>query len=382
MKRPFSILLHLFVVLALSACGTVPASPSPMPSPTVTPMPPRLVIEPEAINRLDAELAQMTQDGTFAGSVLIAHDGKILLSKGYGLADRTQGIPNTPQTRFHLGSITKQFTAMGILILQSQGKLSVHDPICNFFADCPKEWQDITIHHLLTHTAGLSSQLSNQLFREIEAATSGPVAPAERAYYLGLTSQWSLDTQPGERYAYNNFGYILLAHIIEEVSGQSYIDYLDQAIFAPLKMHNTGYLDSSSRTAEIYVDSDTRIGVQLGSPPISEGSGNLYSTSEDLLLWDQALYTDQLLPRTELDRVFEPFVHQTEYPGFGYGYGWFVGEFQGHPVVLGAGGGIVYIALIIRYPQYHLTVSVLTNQVNIDYFYIWGLISDELIGAK
>lgn len=81
-------------------------------------------------------------------------------------------------------------------------------------------------------------------------------------------------------------------------------------------------------------------------------------------------------------RLFEPFVHQTEYPGFGYGYGWFVGEFQGHPVVLGAGGGVVYIALIIRYPQYHLTVIVLTNQANIDYVYIWGLISDELIGKE
>src|SRR5512136_2574389 len=203
----------------------------------------RLVVKPEAVSQVDETLAQMAHDGTFSGSILIAQDGVVFLNKGYGLADRVQGIPNTPQTRFHLGSMTKQFTAMGILILQSQGRLSVQDPICNFIADCPKEWQDITIHHLLTHTSGLSSQLSNQLYRKIEAGTSGPVAPAEQAHYLGLSSQWSLDTPPGEQYAYNNFGYILLAHIIEEVSGQSYADFLEQAIFTPLNMRNTGYPD-------------------------------------------------------------------------------------------------------------------------------------------
>jgi len=175
----------------------------------------------------------MARDGAFSGSVLIAQDGVVFLSKGYGLADRLQGIPNTPQARFHLGSMTKQFTAMGILILQSQGKLSVQDPICNFFADCPTQWQDITLHHLLTHTSGLSGKLSDQLYREIETGPSGPVAPAVQNHYLGLTSQWSLDSPPGEQFAYNNFGYILLAYIIEQVSGQSYADYLNQAIFIP-----------------------------------------------------------------------------------------------------------------------------------------------------
>jgi CubicO group peptidase (beta-lactamase class C family) len=215
MKRPFSILFHLLILPVLTTCGLTKTSPSPIPSPTATPMPPRLVLEPDAIDRLDATLAQMTQDGTFTGSVLIAQDGKILLNKGYGLADQVQGILNTPQTRFHLGSMTKQFTAMGILILQSQGKLSVQDPICDYIPDCPREWQGITTHRLLTHTSGLSGQRSDRLYREIEAAASRP----ERTYYLSLTSPWSLDTQPSEQYAYNNFGYILLAHIIEEASG-------------------------------------------------------------------------------------------------------------------------------------------------------------------
>jgi len=334
-----------------------------------------LVVEPEALSPVDELLTRMTQEGTFTGAVLIAQYRKVLFSKGYGLADRAQRIPNTPQTRFHLGSITKQFTAMAILILQSQGKLSVQDPICNFIAGCPKEWQDITIHHLLTHTSGLSSQLSNQLYREIEVGTSGPVVPAEQAQYLGLTSQWALDTQPGEQYAYNNFGYILLAHITEEVTGQSYRDYLNQAIFTPLRMCNTGYQDNASGVAKRYLDHADTTGVQFGSPPISEGSGHLYSTSEDLFLWDQALYTDRLLPRDELELMFEPFVHEIgdrtpgmpAWLGFGYGYGWFLGELQGHPVVAGAGGGPAFATLIIRYPEDELAAIILTNQGGIDW---------------
>lgn len=383
MKRQFSILLHLLVLLALSACGIAPASPSPVPSPTGTPVPSGLVIEPEAINRLDARLAQMTQDGTLSGSVLIGLNGKVLLSKGYGLADRIQGIPNTPQTRFHLGSMTKAFTAMGILILQSQRKLSVEDPICNYFADCPQERQDITIHHLLTHTSGLSAQLSDQLYREIEAVISGLVTPTEQAHYLGLTSQWSLDSPPGERYAYDNFGYILLARIIEVVSGQSYADYLNQAIFTPLKMRNTGYPDSSSGVAELYDDRFDRTGRQLGSSPVSEGAGHLYSSSEDLFLWDQALYTDRLMPKLDLDRMFEPYVPQIHVPGFAGGYGWALSEYQGQPIVAGAGGGegSPFGTLIVRLPQHRLTVIVLANQY-IDQLYFWGLISDVLFGKK
>ncbi len=381
MKEKMSFVMLFSIILSLLLAGCSIGSKSQAPSPT--PMPPGPVIEPEAINRLDAKLAQMIQDGTFSGSVLIAQDGKVLLSEGYGLADRLQGIPNTPRTRFHLGSMTKLFTAMGILILQSQGELSVQDPICSFFADCPQEWQDITIHHLLTHTSGLSGQLSDQLYRKIETGPSGPVTPAEQALYLGLSSQWSLDTPPGEQYAYNNFGYILLAHIIEEVSGQSYADYLNQAIFTPLKMHNTGYPDGSNGEEVIYYpDGLARTGGKVRPLPVSEGAGGLYSSSEDLFLWDQALYTDQLLPKSELDRVFEPYVPPTDVPGFDEAYRWLLGESQGQPVLAFAGGGVgsPFGTLIVRFPQNRLTVIVLANQY-IDQVYFAGLILDELFGG-
>lgn len=336
------------------------------------------VFAPESVTRTNVLLAQMTRDGDFTGSVLIAQDGNILLSQGYGFADRAQGIPNTPRTRFHLGSMTKMFTATAILLMESQGKLSVNDPICNLISNVPKAWMDITLHHLLTHTSGLSSQQSDRLYREIESAVSGPVPPSEQAHYLGLGCEWSLDTPPGKQFAYNNFGYILLTHIIEQLSGQSYADFLERTIFAPLQMRNTGYQDKSSGVAKLYPDGDSTTGEEFGSPPISEGSGHLYSTSEDLFLWDQALYTDRLLSQTELNQIFEPFVCETEYPGFGYGYGWFVGEAQGRPIVAGAGGGPMFATLIVRYPQDHLTEIVLTNQGNINHFSIWAAISNEL----
>jgi CubicO group peptidase (beta-lactamase class C family) len=341
----------------------------------------RLVVKPETVSQVDELLTQMARDGTFTGSVLIAQDGVIFLSKGYGLADRVQGIPITPQTRFHLGSITKQFTAMGILILESQGKLSVQDPICNFIAGCPKEWQDITIHHLLTHTSGLSRQQALWLDTAIQTATSGPAAPAKQEKYLGLTIRWFLDARPGEQYAYSNFGYYLLAHIIEQVSGQSYADFLNQAIFTPLNMHNTGYHDSPSGVAKLYSDPDTMTAEQVETPPVSDGASDLYSTSEDLLLWDQALYTDQLLPQTTLERIYERFVPNTDdYPLFGYGYGWLVTKILGRPLVGGAGGGpdSAFTTIYIRLPVDGLTLIVLTNQGGLGYSSLLGAVASAL----
>jgi CubicO group peptidase (beta-lactamase class C family) len=377
-KMFFVMLISTILSSLLAGCSR---SLIPQPLTPVT-LPSGLVIESGAVTRLDAKLSQMTADGTFTGSVLIAVEGKTLLNKGYGLADRLQKIPNTPQTRFHLGSTTKSFTAMGILILQSQGKLSVQDPICKYITECPLEWQGITIHHLLTHTSGLSAQLSDQLYREIEQGASAPLTPAQLAHYLGLTSPWSIDSPLGEQYSYNNFGYILLAYIIEVVSGQSYGDYLDQAIFIPLNMRNSGYPDSTSGLAKLYANANTKTEWQIATPPVSEGSGNLYSSAEDLLLLDQALYTDQLLPQVELDRMFGPYSKEMVY-GFDYGYGWVSGKFRGQQFVAGAGGGAgsPFGTMIVRFTQDRLTIIVLANQ-NIDQIYFLGLISDELFGKK
>lgn len=310
----------LFFVLLISAIVALPLLTCALFGP------PRLVVKPEATSHLDELLAQWTRDGTFTGSVLIAQDGVVFLNEGYGLADRAQGIPNTPQTRFRLGSISKQFTAMAILILQLQGKLNVQDPICNYIANCPAAWQDITIHQLLTHTSGLSPRLDDIVVN----AARDPEAPPDPAYFIEISGDVPLETRPGEQFAYSNHGYNLLAHIIEQVSGHSYARFLEENIFTPLNMRDSGYEDSSSGVAAGYTYRYAKDAVEYVQLDISNGEGQLYSTTVDLLLWDQALYTDQLLPQAELEPMFERFVPRTdEVPLFGYGYGWLVTKLLG-----------------------------------------------------
>jgi CubicO group peptidase (beta-lactamase class C family) len=336
--------------------------------------PPRLVVKLEAVSHLDELLAQWTRDGAMSGSVLIAQDGVVFLSKGYGLADRAQEIPNTPQTRFHLCSMSKQVTAMAILILQSQGKLNVQDPICNYIASCPAAWQGITIHQLLTHTAGLSPRLDNIIVK----AAMDPATPPDPAYFIEITGEVPLETRPGEQFAYSNFGYDLLAHIIEQVSGQSYADFLQENIFTPLNMRNTGYEDSSSGVAAGYTYRYATTAAPYVSLPISDGEGQLYSTTEDLLLWDQALNTGQLLPQDELEPMFERFVPETDYPPFGYGYGWLVTKILGRPLVGGAGLNAGFVTFYLRYPADGLTLIVLMNQGDINLFSVLFAIAGAL----
>jgi CubicO group peptidase (beta-lactamase class C family) len=352
MKRNsvYLILCTIIMFLTLTAC--VPFGP------------PRLVVKAEAASHLDKLLNQWTRDGTMSGSILIAQDGVVFLNKGYGLADRAQGIPNTPQTRFHLSSLSKQFTAMAILILQSQGRLNVQNPICDYIANCPAGWKDITIHQLLTHTAGLSPRLDNI----IANAAHDPEAPPDPAYYIDIAGEVPLDTRPGERYDYSNSGYNLLAHIIEQASGQSYADFLEENIFTPLNMRESGYDDGLSGVAAGYTYRYTTDPVEYVQLPISDGEGQLYSTTGDLLLWDQALYTDQLLPQDELEAMFERYVPRTDdYPLFGYSYGWMVTSLLGQPLVGGSGWSAGCATFYLRYPADGLTLIVLMNQGDIDH---------------
>lgn len=336
--------------------------------------PPRLVVKPEAASHLDKLLAQWTRDGTFTGSVLIAQDGVVLLSEGYGLADRKQAIPNAPGTRFHLCSMSKPFTAMAILILQSQGRLNVQDPICDYIANCPAAWQDVTIHQLLTHTSGLSPRL----YDIVDDAASDPEAPPDPAYYIEIAGEVPLETRPGEQYAYNNHGYNLLAHIIEQASGQSYADFLQENIFTPLNMRDSGYEDSSSGGALGYTSRYDTTGAVYMQWPISNGEGQLYSTTGDLLLWDQALYTDQLLPQAELEAMFERYVPETDYPPFGHGYGVLVTKLLGRPLVGGAGLSEAHATFWLRDPTDGLTLIVLMNQGDIDHFSVLFAIAGAL----
>lgn len=291
--------------------------------------------------------------GRFSGAILIARDGKVLMSKAYGLANIENDVPNTPQTKFRIGSLTKQFTAMTILILQERQKLNVQDSICKYLPQCPETWQPITIHHLLTHTSGLPNYMYTVNLTEEERAYSPLTRDIERL------RKGSLEFAPGKNFNYCNSGYVLLGHIIEKVSSKSYGDFVRDNIFEPLKMVNTGYdyngLILKHRAEGYALRGDTLITAPFVDMSVPFAAGGLYSTVEDLYLWDQALYTEKLISKKSLEMMFTPFKKQ-------YGYGWFIDE-QFKRLRISHGGRIEgYMNSIERFPQEKLTVIVMGNR--------------------
>jgi CubicO group peptidase (beta-lactamase class C family) len=288
--------------------------------------------------------------------VLVARNGEVLLSRGYALADRDKNLPNTPQTKFRLGSITKQFTAMAILILQAQDKLNVQDPVCRYIPECPSTWQDITVHHLLTHTSGIPNFTD---FREYGSTKATPSPPEQT---LARFRDKPLDFQPGEGWSYSNSGYIVLGYLIEQVSGQSYEAFLREHIFEPLQMKNSGYDHNDGSLAIGYTGF---YGLWRKADYIDmtvpHAAGALYSTVEDLYRWDQALYTEQLVSQELLDLMFTPHA-ETPLAGLGYGYGWMVGEMNERQAVAHGGGIEGFATEIRRYIEDRGTIIILSNR--------------------
>src|SRR5262245_57893612 len=310
---PFSI----WVILVL--CAPAPTPGQSTPAQTVS------VDDQTIISQADQYLNAMVKAGWFNGSVLVARDGKVIVSKGYGMASFELEVPNTPQTKFRLGSITKPFTAMAILLLEERGKLSLQDSICKYVADCPVGWQPITIHHLLSHTSGLAKH--DKAGEYLKTA----MMPMTVTQLIDSFKNKPADFKPGEKFDYNNNGYILLGYVIEKVSGQSYDAFLRENVFAPLGMTNSGYDQHEpilKNRAAGYLRPDDRVGGGLMNAVYIDQSqsfsaGALYATTEDLLRLDQALYGDKFLSTKTQEAMFTPaFGEYGEAPR--YGYGWFI----------------------------------------------------------
>ena len=252
----------------------------------------------------------------FSGTVLVARGEEVLLSKGFGLADAARATPNGPTTRFRIGSITKQFTAAAILLLQQQGRLTVKDPICRYLPTCPDAWQAITIHHALTHTSGLPNSTD---LPQINDARDRPMTPAQQ---LKLVGNLPLEFTPGSDFQYCNTGYLALGLVIEKVSGTSYEDFLQTAILKPLGMADSGY-DTG--------DDGVAVGYTTGTTPAfpismvsTHAAGALYSTAPDLLRWQLSLLAGTLLDASGTAAMTTPAVDSTDDPGLGYSYGIFI----------------------------------------------------------
>jgi CubicO group peptidase (beta-lactamase class C family) len=221
----------------------------------------------------------------FAGSVMVARSNQIVFIKGYGLANRELEVANAPNTKFRLASLTKQFTALCILILQEQGKLSVEDPISKYLPGSPNTWSNIRIRHLLNHTSGIPDY--TKLPDYISTMTLA-YPPEKMMKSLG---DKPLEFEPGERFAYSNSGYVLLGYIVEKVSGRSYEQFLQQFVLQPLGMKDSGCDRFETilphRAAGYTEDGDTWVNAAYTDTTCPQGDGALYSTVEDFFHWYQ-----------------------------------------------------------------------------------------------
>jgi CubicO group peptidase (beta-lactamase class C family) len=310
-----------------------------------------------------SEIAEYLQayleTGFFMGSALVACAGEVILHQSYGMANLEHEVLNTSQTKFRIASVTKPFTAAAILKLQEQGLLDVQRPISDHLPDYPNSEQ-ITIHHLLTFTAGIPDFTS---FPDAEKKEPLKVTLDE---LISWFSDKPLHFMPGERYQPTNSGYVLLAKIIEVASGQSYADYLRQHILEPANMLDSGYDHQElvlPHRASGYVLTETG----YRNPPFWDmsqpsGAGGMYSTTEDLYKWDQALYTDAILSVHTRNTMFSPIVRMGSWEPKQYcGYGWLIDTHYGRDRQMWYGAIHGFRSILSRYPSEKAVVIVLSN---------------------
>ena len=337
------------------------------------------VARKKSLDREDAYIRSEVATHFFRGAVLVGIDGKIIFEKAYGLGDQEWGADNTVQTKFRIASLTKQFTAACILLLQERGRLNVHDPMSRYLSGLPVAWQAITVHQLLTHTSGIPN--STESSENTKSDHTGTTPPQ----IIGPVVEKPLDFAPGTNWNYSNPGYVLLGMIIEKVSGQSYADFLKTNIFEPLGMKNSGYdraRDILTQRASGYQIVDGHIAnADFFDMNLPFSAGGIYSTVEDMFRWNEALAeSGRLLSADSLKQMF------TEYPeatheGQHYGYGVVISRLKFGRLLYYHGGGVEgFSSSIQRYPNDRVCIVVLSN---LDSYKPWELgdhIASDLFG--
>jgi len=304
-------------------------------------------------DQVDAYVRPYVNTRNFSGTILVAQKGEIRYLKAFGLADETSGVPNKADTKFHIASLSKSFTAAAILLLEERGLLHVSDPIATFIPDYPNG-NKITIHQLLTHTSGVPN--INDM-PEYDTITRFPQTPAS---LVNVFKNKPLDFEPGAKYSYSNSNYNLLAYIIEKVSGQSYGDFITGNILGPLHMIHSGHDAKTNRIIENMAsgyEPDNNFGLEKASYldwTAKTGNGSLYSTVEDLYKWDRALQDGKILFKSSLDKMFTVYVGRT-------GYGWFIDEHLHRKRIYFNGRSPGFSSYIGRYSADDVCIVVLSN---------------------
>ena len=313
--------------------------------------------------KLDAHLTRMVTAG-YSGAVIVAKDGEVILRKGYGDANREKKLPVAAGTVFTIGSITKQFTGAAIMKLEMQGKLRVTDTIDQYFKAVPKDKKIITLHQLLTHTAGMPDALGDDF------DTS-----ATRDAMLRLAMEAKLRSKPGSRHAYSNVGYSLLGMIVEKASGMGYEAYLRKHLFEPAGMMRTGYMLPKYAPDSLAVGyrKGKPWGTVLGHPMLEDGpcwhlraNGGIHSTIDDMYRWHLALEGTDILSAEAKIEYFAPHVDEGYGDSF-YGYGWVTFKTpRGTKLLAHNGGNSIFSADFRRYVDEGVVIFQATNSAKYD----------------
>ena len=294
-------------------------------------------------------------------SMVVVKEGQPLLKKSYGMANIEKQLPARSDTPFYLASVSKQFTAMCIMILEERGLLDYTDKFKTHIPEVPNDWDAITVHHLLTHQSGIFDYL-NDLDFYAENITNAQMLDA-------LIQDGQLEFTPGSKYEYSNSGYLILAIIVDRVSGQPFQDFLRENIFEPLEMNNSLGYDESRPNLPNRAIGYLNNGKLNDYNILTMGDGGMFSTIDDLYKWDQSLYTEQLVSAATLELAF------TSHQSRGYGYGWDVRSHVGNIRYAHGGAFNGYRTQITRFPEKQFSVIILSNGT-----YEWvGELHDEIV---
>lgn len=334
-------------VLALSLLPLAPASQVLAAAP-----------DPATVQYIDALFAENYPADQPGAAVLVEKDGQVILRKGYGLANLELGVPVKPDMVFEVGSVTKQFTAAAILVLADRGRLKLDDDVTRHLPDFPTHGKTITIEHLLTHTSGIPSYTAMDEW----AAQRRQDVPVDKL--IGLFRGKPLDFEPGEKWSYNNSGYVLLGAIIEKLSGKTYEDFVEQEIFRTAAMTHSLYGNPSEivagRAYGYDKDGDTYLNASYLSMTQPYAAGSLMSTVDDLSSWNRALTEHALLRKATFERMVTP-VRLRSGMSTGYAYGLGIYNYEGHRLIEHGGDIDGFTAYTLSVPEDRLFIAVLSN---------------------
>jgi len=317
------------------------------------PIPARAQTAAPDVARMEQLIQARVADKSFMGAVLVARGDQVILNKGFGSANLELNVPNTPSTKFRLGSVTKQFTAASILLLAERGKLALEDPVKKHWPDAPAAWDAITIYHLLTHTSGIPNFTNYPEYMQ-----TWKFAPTTSEKAIGYFRDKPLEFAPGERMNYSNSGYVLLGYIVERVSGQSYATFVRENIFKPLGMNDSGYDVNAAilpnRAAGYTPGANGLTNAAYVDMTIPGGAGALYSTTADLLRWTQGLFGGKLLKPESLAKMTTPNKNN-------YAFGLVIGTSGGRKTIEHNGAIEGFNTQLTYFPDSKITVAVLSN---------------------